>query len=179
MIPSLSVDRRPFAIRSFVRRSLIAILLMNQLTPALTPPAAAVPVAGVAETIGDFRSLAPTQRELQDAIEIAGAEVRGTLDQLNNGIDHCRNLEPDLPRESERYDQSLDAATRKKLLELQGLIDEVNQTLQQDIALASEAAEDVIRKASLEIRRATWNWSRARRMSLSSVARRWPMSWTG
>ena len=50
---------------------------------------------------------------------------------------------------------SLDAATRNKLLELQGLIDQVNQTLQQDIALASQAAKDVIRKASLEIRRAT------------------------
>ena len=56
---------------------------------------------------------------------------------------------------------SLDAATRNKLLELQGLIDQVNQTLQQDIALVSQAAKDVIRQASLEVRRASLIWNRA------------------
>ena len=157
MIPSLSVDRRPFAIRSFVRLSLIAILLMSQLTPILTPPAAAAPVAGVVQTIGDFLSLgANTVRELQDAIQIAGAEVRGTLDQLNNDISTIvQTLSQTYQDNLNVTINSLDAATRNKLLELQGLIDQVNQTLQQDIALASDAAKDVIRKASLEIRRAT------------------------
>ena len=156
MISSLSVDRHPFAIRFFVRLSLIAILLMSQLT-ILTPPAAAAPVAGVVQTVGDFLSLgANTVRELQDAIQIAGAEVRGTLDQLNNDISTIvQTLSQTYQDNLNVTINSLDAATRNKLLELQGLIDQVNQTLQQDIALASQAAKDVIRKASLEIRRAT------------------------
>ena len=49
---------------------------MSQLTPMLTPPAAAAPVAGVVQTVGDFLSLgANTIREIQKAIAVAGAEI--------------------------------------------------------------------------------------------------------
>ena len=93
MIPSLSVDRHPCAIRSFVRLSLIATLLMSQLTPMLTPPAAAAPVAGVVQTIGDFLSLgANTVRELQEAIQIAGAEYAGL--SINSIMTSVRSSKP-------------------------------------------------------------------------------------
>lgn len=136
---------------------LIAILVASQFTPVLTPPASAAPPTGVLQTVGDFLSLgANTVRELQEAIQIAGAEIRGTLESLNNDISTLiQTLSQTYQDNLNVTINSLDAATRNKLLELQGLIEQVNETLQQDITLASEAAKDVIRQASLQIRRTT------------------------
>lgn len=155
---SLPVLPRPsIPPRMILRLLLIIILVTVQFTPLLTPPAAAAPRAGVLQTVGDFLSLgANTVRELQQAIQLAGAEMRGTLEALNNDISTLiQTLSQTYQDNLNVTINSLDAATRNKLLELQGLIDQVNETLQQDITLASEAAKDVIRQASLQIRRAT------------------------
>ncbi|CAG0932451.1 hypothetical protein TFLX_02592 [Thermoflexales bacterium] len=139
-----------------VRLLLITILLASQLFPVFAPTAAARPVAGVLQTVGDFLSLgANTVRELQEALQVAGAEVRATLEQLMNDISTLiQTLSQTYQDNLNVTINSLDAATRNKLLELQGWIDQVNQTLQEDITLAGQTAKDVINKAGFEIRRA-------------------------
>lgn len=139
-----------------LRFLIIVILLGSQLFPTFLPAATAKPLDGVLQTVGDFLSLgANTVRELQKALQVAGAEVRATLEQLNNDISTLvQNLSQTYQDNLNVTINSLDAATRNKLLELQGWIDQVNQTLQQDITLAGQTAKDVISKASLEIRRA-------------------------
>lgn len=134
-------------------RLLVAAVLVSQLTLALPAPASAS--LGVIQTIGDFLSLgANTVRELQRAIEIAGGEIRATLEQLNNDLNAL------IQTLSETYQEnlfitidSLDAATKNKLLEIQGLITQINEQIQADITLAGDTAKQVIRDASLQLRR--------------------------
>ncbi|MCC7352774.1 MAG: hypothetical protein IT330_03375 [Anaerolineae bacterium] len=150
-------SRRYMPIAFLLRLWLVTVILVSQLSPLLTPPATAAPRADVLQTLGDFLSLgANTVRELQEAITLASGEVRAILEQLNSDINAMiQTLSRTYQDNLNITIDSLDAATRNKLLELQALIDQVNEKLQEDIRLASQEAQNVIRRASLEIRRAT------------------------
>lgn len=134
--------------RILIHALLVVLLLFGQ---AGVQPAQ----AGILQTIGDFLSLgANTVRELQDAIRIAGGEVRATLETLE------QTLSALLDEISETYQDnlnvtidSLDAATRSKLLELETVMGRVNEKIQEDIQLISDEAKEVINEASLQIRR--------------------------
>jgi hypothetical protein len=134
---------------------LIVLLLIGPFTPLLASPAQAAPKAGILQTVGDFLSLgANTVRELQKAITMAGAEIRSTLDQLNNDISTLMQTISQTYQDNLNVTlNSLDAVTRTKLLELEALITRVHETLQEDIALVSNAAKDVMRNAALQVRR--------------------------
>ncbi len=132
-----------------VRLVLVAALLLPLLTGG--QPAR----AGVLQTISDFLSLgANTIREIQEAIRVAGEEVRVTLEQLRGDL---AQIMADLQRAYQDNLNitlnSLDAATRNKLLELQALMEGVHEKIQEDIRLVSAEAQEVIRQASLQTRR--------------------------
>jgi hypothetical protein len=144
----IMVAKNVHAPRILIHALLIVLLLFGQ---AGVQPAQ----AGILQTIGDFLSLgANTVRELQDAIRIAGGEVRATLETLE------QTLSALLDEISETYQDnlnvtldSLDAATRSKLLELETVMGRVNEKIQEDIQLISDEAKEVINEASLQIRR--------------------------
>ncbi len=137
---------------------LVAAVLAGQMSPLFTPPAFAAPPAGPLQTIGDFLSLgANTARELQNAIQQASGETRAILEELNGNLNTLISTLSQTYRDNLYVTlDSLDAVTHSKLLELKGLMDEINEQLQQDIQLASQEAQNVIRRASVEIRRATF-----------------------
>ncbi len=144
--------------RIFLHLFLVAAILISQSSPLLTPRAIAAPPAGPLQTIGDFLSLgANTARELQNAIQLATGEARAILEELNGNLNTLISTLSQTYRDNLYVTlDSLDAATHSKLLELKGMIDQINEQLQQDIMLASQEAQNVIRRASLEIRRATF-----------------------
>lgn len=112
--------------------------------------------ASILQTIGDFLSLgANTVREVQEAILLATGEGRALLEELQGRLNQL------LGQISQTYQDnlnitidSLDAATRNKLLELQTILDQVNDKLQEDVRLISAEAKDVIRTASREVQTA-------------------------
>jgi uncharacterized membrane protein len=132
----------------------ISIILLIALLAA--PIARADNSASVLQTIGDFLSLgANTVREVQEAIQLATGEGRALLEELQGRLTQL------LGQISQAYQDnlnitidSLDAATRNKLLELQTILDQVNEQLQEDIRLISDEAQETIRTASREVQTA-------------------------
>ncbi|MBZ0300728.1 MAG: hypothetical protein K8J31_13345, partial [Anaerolineae bacterium] len=106
------------------------------------------------ETIGDFLSLgANTVRELQQAIQIAGSEVRATLEQLEGTLlDLMNELQETYQNNLNITLDSIDALTRNKILELENMMLTVNELLQDDIRLISDEAKGVIQEAALRAR---------------------------
>lgn len=106
------------------------------------------------QTIGDFLSLgANTVRELQDAIQIAGDEVRGTLQELEGTItDLMSELEDTYQDNLNITIDSIDAATRNKLLEVESIMLSVNDMLQEDITQIGGEARQLLQDASLQVR---------------------------
>jgi hypothetical protein len=137
-----------------LRLLLVTTILVGQLNPVLTPPAAAAP--GVLQTIGDFLSLgANTARELQKAIELASGEMKEILELLKQDIEELMHtLEQKFQNNVNYALSSLDAATWNILLQLESQITTVNELLREDIRLISQEAQQAIRLTSLEIRRA-------------------------
>jgi hypothetical protein len=135
-----------------VLRGLLLVALVLGSSPQ---PAVAAPQPGVLQTIGDFLSLgANTAREIQEAIKLASGEAKQLLQDINNDLNDL------LQRVSDTYQNnlnvtisSLDAATSKKLLELQGFFDQLNDTILQDIAVISATLLEDLRRVSAEIRR--------------------------
>jgi hypothetical protein len=134
------------------RLKLLSVILLVTLVGA--PVARAYDnSASILQTIGDFLSLgANTVREVQEAIQLASGEAKALLEQLEGQLNQL------LATVSQTYQDnlnitidSLDAATRNKLLELQTILDQVNQQLQEDIRLISDEAQETIRTASREI----------------------------
>jgi hypothetical protein len=132
----------------------ISIILLFALL--ITPAARASNSASVLQTIGDFLSLgANTVREVQEAIQLASGEARALLEELQGQLTEL------LGQITQAYQDnlnitidSLDAATRNKLLELQTVLDQVNEQLQEDIRLVSDEAQETIRTASREVQTA-------------------------
>ena len=131
------------------------VLLVALILSSNPLPAAAAPQPGVLQTIGDFLSLgANTAREIQNAIKLASGEAKQLLQDINNDLNDL------LQRVSDTYQNnlnvtisSLDAATSKKLLELQGFFDQLNDTILQDIAVINATLLADLRQVSVEIRR--------------------------
>ncbi|MCB9461937.1 MAG: hypothetical protein H6670_19965 [Anaerolineaceae bacterium] len=106
------------------------------------------------ETIGDFLSLgANTVREIQEAITLASSEVANTLNTIDGTV---RDLMDEL---EEKYQDnlnitidSLDAATRNKLLEVESLMLSVNDILKDDVRFISNEAKNLLADAALQIR---------------------------
>ena len=118
------------------------------------------PVTGtqaIFETIGDFLSLgANTVRELQEAIQIAGGEVRTTLQALEGTLaDLLNEIEQTYQDNLNITLDSIDAVTRNKLLEVESLMLDVNEMIREDIQLASDEAQEVIQNAALQARALT------------------------
>lgn len=109
------------------------------------------------QTIGDFLSLgANTVREVQEAIQLAGSEVRSILQQLEGTLlDLLGELEDTYQDNLNITLDSLDATTRNKLLEVESIMLTVNEMIQEDISLIGDEARDIIQTATLEIRRLT------------------------
>lgn len=133
-------------------RKLVFLLLVVAQLAVLTPTR-----AGILQTIGDFLSLgANTVREIQEAILLAGDETRVILEQLEGELTSMlETLEQTYQDNLNVTLDSLDAATRAKLLEIETIMGRVNEQLQEDIRLISDEAKAVIRDAGLEIRRTT------------------------
>lgn len=148
----LVLSRQPVA-RLWIHALLILALMSGSLVFRV-PHAAA---GGVLQTIGDFLSLgANTVREVNKAIQTAGAEARATLQELKDQLDSLIKTLSDAYQDNLNITlNSLDAVTRNKLLEVSALIDQVNQKIQDDITLASQEAQNVIRQASQQIRQDT------------------------
>ncbi len=136
--------------RLLVHALLVLVLITGQF--GLQPSPAE---AQLLQTIGDFLSLgANTVRELQEAIQLASGEVQEVLEALEDSLAGM------LDEISETYQDnlnvtidSLDAATRSKILELETVLGRVNDQLQEDIELISDEAKEVINEASLQVRR--------------------------
>ncbi|HVO43068.1 MAG TPA: CARDB domain-containing protein, partial [Aggregatilineales bacterium] len=128
---------------------LILLMLMSQLLPLSVRPAR----AGVMQTVGDFLSLgANTARELNTAINSAGSQFRATLEQLNNNLNSLlQSITQTFQSNLNVTINSLDAESQNEFTRLQTLISQIDQTLQQDIQVASQAAQNIIRTAALEV----------------------------
>lgn len=137
-------------------RGLSLLLVAALLSGAILGPLPAQG-QGILTTIGDFLSLgANTIREIQEAIQLAGQEVRDTLEQLQNDLaSMLQQLEQTYQDNLNITINSLDTATRNKLMELQSFITQINDTLQDDIRLVSTEAQNVIREAANQVRRVT------------------------
>lgn len=82
------------------RRKPIALTLIICLIANFFIAAPAGADTGPLQNVGDLISLgANTIRELQEAIKVAGVEVRETLVTLSNEIKDHRPIEPNLPRQ--------------------------------------------------------------------------------
>ena len=146
-IQSLTTGRKS----RFVIHLLLVLFLLTGQFGLHTQPAR----ADILQTVGDFLSLgANTIRELQEAIQLASGEVREILEVLEDSLAGL------LDEISEAYQDnlnvtidSLDAATRSKILELETVLGRVNDQLQEDIELISDEAKEVINEASLQVRR--------------------------
>lgn len=149
MVTCATADRSWWSNR-FVTLFLILILLAGLLGPATTPRAE----AGVLQTVGDFLSLgANTIRELQEAIRLAGGEMRLTLQQFHDDLTSLLDtLQKTYQNNLNVTISTLDDFTRNKFLELEALITQVNEALQADILLASQEAQNVVRTAARELR---------------------------
>ena len=106
------------------------------------------------QTIGDFLSLgANTVRELQEAIQIAGGEVRTTLQELDGILgDLLAELEETYQDNLNITIDSLDAVTRNKLLEVESIMLSVNEMIQDDIRLIGDEARQLLQDATLQAR---------------------------
>lgn len=125
---------------------LLAVLLLP-LAPAR---------AGILQTIGDFLSLgANTVREIQEAIGQVDEETRQVLEALEGSLTEMMDQIEETYQDNLNITiDSLDAATRNKLLEVETIIGRVNDQLREDIRLISDEAKAVIAEASLELRQA-------------------------
>jgi hypothetical protein len=132
----------------FLYRVLIILTVVGLLLTPLSRTTA------IFETLGDLLSLgANTVRELQEAIQLAGGEVRTTLEQLDGTLrDLLGELEKTYQNNLNITLDSVDALTRNKILELESLMLTVNEQLQGDIRLISDEAKGVLREAALRAR---------------------------
>lgn len=137
--------------RSALRRIVPLLLIAGILFSSAAPGSAFL------QTIGDFLSLgANTVREIQEAIGIAGGEVRTTLQSLQGTINELLDeLEETYQNNLNITIDSIDAATRNKLLELESLLLSVNEVLQDDVRFITNEARQLLQDASLEIRQLT------------------------
>ncbi|QPC80544.1 hypothetical protein G4Y79_12555 [Phototrophicus methaneseepsis] len=106
------------------------------------------------QTLGDFLSLgANTVREIQEAIGLAGAEVRSTLNTLDGTIrDLMDEIEDKYQDNLNITIDSLDSATRNKLLEIESLMLSVNEVLKDDVRFLTDEARALLDDATLQIR---------------------------
>ena len=106
------------------------------------------------QTIGDFLSLgANTVRELQEAIQLAGGEVRQTLEELEGILgDLLAELEETYQDNLNVTIDSLDAVTRNKLLEVESIMLSVNEMIQDDIRLIGDEVRQTLQEATLQAR---------------------------
>ncbi len=117
-----------------------------------------VPFTGahaILQTLSDFLSLgANTVREIQETLDLADEDVREILEELESSISGLMDeLEETYQDNLNITIDSLDAVTRSKILEIEGLIGSVNDIIQEDIRLISDEAQNVLAEASLQIRR--------------------------
>ena len=132
------------------RRKPIALTLIICLIANFFIAAPAGADTGPLQNVGDLISLgANTIRELQEAIKVAGVEVRETLVTLSNEIQRT------IDQLSQTYQDnlqitisSLDEFTRRKLMEFQNLLLNVNAALQEDIRLIGLEARNTIQTAA-------------------------------
>jgi hypothetical protein len=145
-----SATRYKFDFRRGVRFLLVVAFLAGAILLPLRPVAS----QGILQTIGDFLSLgANTVRELQEAIQLAGGEIRLTLEQLNQDLNALIKTLSDTYQDNLNITlNSLDNVTRNKIQEMAGLIDQVNEKLQEDIRLVSQEAQNVIKQVSLQLK---------------------------
>lgn len=131
------------------KRTLLLVILVGVFLYPLSPTRAFL------QTVGDFLSLgANTVREIQEAIGLVDEETRQVLEALQENINEIlATLEETYQDNLNITIDSLDAVTRNKLLEVEGLINNVNEKLQEDIRLVGEEARAVIADASLQLRR--------------------------
>lgn len=141
-----------------LRIIMIALLISYQLfplfiAPIIAPSTVVVNAAVPIQTIGSILSIGVNiLGELKEAIKIAGDETRTTLETLKNVLETLIDtLETTYQDNLNITLNSLDDATRKKLLEIEDLITNINQELQADIKLASQEAQTVIKTAIQEI----------------------------
>lgn len=132
--------------------ALVVTLLVAQLSPQLDTTAVATPGEGI-RNVGDFISLgANTVRELENSINVAGDEIRTTLETLHKGLNSLiKTLSQTYQDNLDITLNSLDAVTRNKLLELEVLMERTNQALQEDIKLVSQETQSIIRTISEEM----------------------------
>ena len=137
---------------------MIALLIGSQIVPLFIAPIIApstviVQAANPLENLFDFISLGKnTVEELEKAIRVAGYETRETLEKLKNDlVILLEALEEKYQNNLNVTIESLDDVTKKKLLEVEDLVTNVNEQLQADIKLASQEAQTVINTASQEI----------------------------
>jgi hypothetical protein len=135
------------------RLAMMIMLLLSQFNPVMVHSAR----ADLGQNIGDFISLgANTVRELQKAIDQAGGTTRQTLQQLKDNIEELtQSLSNTYQNNLGITIDSLDTATKNKLMDLQRWINEVNETLQADIHIASTEAQNVIISANNNIQLAS------------------------
>lgn len=133
------------------RKAIILILLLS-MTANFLFAAPADADTGLLQNVGDLISLgANTVREIKEAIKVAGAESRETLEALSNEIQKT------IDQLSQTYQEnlqvtigSLDEITRRKLIEFQNLLLSVNNALQEDIRLIGLEARTTIQTAAAQ-----------------------------
>ncbi len=141
-----------------LRLGMVALLISYQLfplfvAPIIVPSTAVVNAAVPLQTVGGILSIGINiLDELKEAIRVAGDETRATLETLRDVLETLLDtLETTYQDNLNITLNSLDDATRKKLLEVEDLVTNINQQLQADIKLASQEAQTVIKTATKEI----------------------------